>query len=350
MRSKKYWALGAAVAIVLSACSNTADELPTPIVETPSAVETDGEGNGEGGEGTNGAGQSQRADQVLENISDALDTAYGEMSIDNIRDRIGGPARLSLVAMFKNAERFDTEATNTISAFDPDSTWGTSTDFPRVAMAFTEDPDTGTNDQLLVLAQSDGRENYRLWGFADLVPADVDITFTSDTDSVVKEDGEGLVASPLATVEAYAELLQDAETDLSFEEDGLTTTLHERRDSIAESLGDNGESDLAARALDHGPLTLTTEDGGAVTMGVFEYDVIIERTAAGSTITVADKPGQWMTGEADSTYDVKGTLTSTYLVTVAFYIPPEGGGNIQVIAASSPELVDVTDDDSTDPD
>jgi len=217
-------------------------------------------------------------------------------------------------------------------------------------MVFTENPETGANDQLLVLSQSDGRENYRLWGYADLVPAEVDITFAADTDAIGKDFAETIATSPLQGVEEFAVRLQGGETNVTFEDDQLTSSLHAQRESIAESLGDTGEVSLAARALNHGPLSMATEDGGAVTMGAYEYDVAISRTAAGSTVSVGDELAQWMTGEADSTYDVEGTLTSTYYVTVAFYIPPKGGGNVQVIATSSPELIRVTDDGSTSPD
>lgn len=348
MRNRRYWALGLATALVLSACSTSADDLPTPIVETPTSEETDAGGDNGGEDGS--GGQSQRADQVLDGISDALETAYSEQSIDNVRDRIGGPARLVLDATFENAERFGIEGLEPIPTTDPESTWGTSTELPRVAMVFTENPETGANDQLLVLAQSDGRENYKLWGFAALVPADAEITFASDAESFPKEYHETIAASPVQTVREYAMRLRDEETDVTYEDDGLAISLHDQRDSIGDSLGETGEARLGSRALDHGPITMSTEDGGAVTMGAIEYDVIIERTTAGSTITVGDELAEWMTGEADSTYDVEGTLTSTYLVTVAFYIPPKDGGNVQVIATSSPELVDVTDDESTNPD
>ena len=345
-RTRKYWALAAATAIVLSACSNGPEQLPVVEIEaTEPSEDTSTEP-----ESSTGANQPEGSDKALQGISEALETAYDERSVDNVTNRIGGPARPTLRAIFANAERFDVEDLEPIPTGDPDSLWGSAAGFPRIAMVFAENPDTGVNDQLLVLSQSDGRENYKLWGYAKLLPADAEITFLPDTQSLSRKHSDGIEASPIDTVEAFAQRLQGDDTDLSFAEDPLTVSVEERRDSIAESLGDNGEARLEARALNHGPVTLTTEDGGAVTVGAFEYDVIIERTAAGSTISVADKPGQWMTGEADSTYDVEGTLTSTYMVTVAFYIPPEGGDAIQVIAASSPELIAVTDDDSTNPD
>lgn len=343
---RKQWALALSVGLVLSACSTAPDELPTPIVQTPSGSE-------EATDETvsdNGASQSQRADQVLEVISLALETAYTERSTANVLDRVGGPAKLMLDSMFANAARFGDEGLESISTTDADSTWSTSTDFPRVAMVFTANAETGANDQLLVLSQSNGRQNYKLWGAADLVPADVDITFATDTDAIAKTFAETIATSPEQAVTEFAMRLQGGETDVTFEEDPLTTSLYAQRDSITESLGGTGDVALAGRALNHGPLSMATEDGGAVTMGAFEYDVTINRTTAGSTITVGDELAQWMTGEADSTYDVQGTLTSTYVVTVAFYIPPKGGGNVQIIAASTPELTNVTDNADNSPD
>ncbi|AZQ77096.1 hypothetical protein EJ997_06900 [Flaviflexus ciconiae] len=361
--SRKYWALAAATALVLSACSNDANELPSPSVETPSASATDnGEGTGEPVEGEEtggeeatddtveqGENQSLRADQVLEAISEALDVAYEERSAENVMDRVTGPARRTIEAGFENSDRFGTEV-EPIAMTDADSTWSMSTDFPRVAMVFTENPDTGSNHQLVVLSQVEGRENYKLWGYADLVPADVEITFAADTQSIAKDDKEGIAAPAIQVVTEYAQLLSGDETNVTFEGDSLATSLSEQRESISESLGETGTASVNAEALDHGPMTMATEDGGAVTMGYFNYDVEIDRTSAGSTITVGDELAQWLTEEEDSTYDVQGTLTSTYSVMVAFYIPPQGGGNVQVIATSSPELIEVADDESTNPD
>ncbi|AZN29892.1 hypothetical protein EJO69_05930 [Flaviflexus salsibiostraticola] len=351
--NRKFWALAVAGGLVLSACSSSPEELPTPVVESPTASEGETpEGETESGEGEtdSGSGQSQRADQVLAGIAEALATAYDERSTATVLDRIGGPAQLTLEAVFANAERLGIEDIEQVSTSDADSTWSSSSDFPRVAMVFTENPETGTNDQLLVLSQSDGRENYRLWGYADLVPAEVDITFATDTEAIDK-DGDGTLAtSPRQGVEEYAMRLAGTDTSVTYEEDQLTSSLHAQRDSIAESLGDTGEVSIAARALNHGPLSMATEDGGAVTMGAFEYDIAIARTEPGSTVSVGDELARWMTGEADSTYDVEGTLTSTYQVTVAFYIPAKGEGNVRVIATSSPELINVVDDGSTNPD
>ncbi|WP_182354472.1 hypothetical protein [Flaviflexus huanghaiensis] len=350
--NRKFWALAIAGGLVLSACSTESDDVPTPVVETPTAEgETGAEEETGEGETDSGAGQSQRADQVLDGIAGALDKAYEERSTLPVIDRIGGPAQLTLEAIFANAERFDVdELEPVVSTSDAASTWSSSSDFPRVAMVFTENPETGSNDQLLVLSQSDGRENYRLWGFADLVPAEVDITFATDTEAVPADETETLATSPRQGVDEYAMRLADSETDVTYEDDQLTSSLYSQRDSIAESLGDTGEVSVAARVLNHGPLSMATEDGGAVTMGAFEYDISIARTEPGSTVSVGDELARWMTGEADSTYDVEGTLTSTYQVTVAFYIPAKGEGNVRVIATSSPTLINVADDGSTNPD
>lgn len=350
--NRKFWAMAAATAIVLSGCSDSGDELPTPVVESPTATQTDAEGNstGEDGGDDENASQSQRADQVLEGVSEALATAYDERSTSDVGDRIGGPAKQALDVIFSNAGRFQIEELTPVPTTDPDSTWSTSANFPRVAMVFTENPETGSNDQLLVLSQSDGRENYKLWGYAGLVPADLEITFATDTEAIAKDYSQTIATSPMQGLDEYAARLQGDETDVTYDDDALTASLHEERDSINESLGETGEATIAARALNHGPLSMATEDGGAVTMGALEYDVVIDRTTAGSTITVGDELAHWLNGEADSTYDVKGTLTSTYFVTIAFYIPPQGGGNVQVIATSSPELTSVTDDESTNPD
>lgn len=350
---RQYWALAIATTMVLGACSD-ADELPTPSVETPSTSSTEGtDGTEEPSDDatiTEGEGQSQRADQVLEAISTALDQAYEERTTENIVERINGPARQTIEAEFANAERFGTEDLAPVPLTDAASTWSTSADFPRVAMVFTENPETGSNDQLVVLSQVNGRSNYKLWGYADLVPAEADITFATDTDAIAKDSAEGLATSPLQALNEYADRLRGDSTSVTYEDDALTSSLHAQRDSISDSLGETGTVSIDARALNHGPLSMATEDGGAVTMGSLEYDVSIDRTVSGSTITVGDELAQWMTGEADSSYDIQGTLTSTYYVTVAFYIPARGEGNVQVIATSDPVLMNVTDDASTNPD
>ena len=143
----------------------------------------------------------------------------------------------------------------------------------------------------------EGRENYKLWGYADLVPADAEITFAADTQSIAKDDKEGIAAPAIQVVTEYAQLLSGDETNVTFEGDSLATSLSEQQESISESLGETGTASVNAEALDHGPMIMATEDGGAVTMGYFNYDVEIDRTSAGSTITVGDELAQWLTEE-----------------------------------------------------
>lgn len=332
---KKLIATGAVLAL-LAGCSGDSDPIPTPSAEK-TATETEAPE----------VGQSERAEQVLSSLSERIDEVRTSKSLENADDRLTGPAKVALQAELVLADKIsDDVVLSHISTEGANSTWGASDSFPKVAMAFTEDPDHPA--QLLTLVQVNGQMNYRLWGFAELFASEKPLSFKMDSETVNEKSAEGLIASPTEVGDEYAKFLNGEESSLTFAKDPFATSLMERRDMLTESIGETGNVSVPVERLNHGPLSVRTEDGGVVSMASYQYKIDIERTTPGSTITVGEAIAVWMTGDPqENRYNVKGKLTATYNVMVAFHIPTEG--DPVVIAASRPDLMNVTDDEGANP-
>lgn len=336
---KRQGALLVSAALLLAACDNPANEIPEPTAQPE--------------ETTEGSFHSDNADEILAAVQESLDSVRENVEVsDSAKERIMGPALRSIQGETRVASRTgDEKFLTTVTTDGANSTWGAAGQYPRVAMAFANEPDGENAAQLLVLVQTRGQSNFRLWGYAHLFSSDNSYEFDSSTTSVDANDGKGLVASPVEVGDDYVNRLNNRESEFSFTDDPLSTSLEEQRSSLAESVEGTGEYSLEpVRETDQGPISISTEDGGAVSMSVYSYDMVITRTVAGSTITVGE-PLATMVGADEGTYDVQGKLRAHYQVMVAFYIPPEGSKeDIVVLGASAPSLFLVEDDASANPD
>lgn len=323
-----------AIALVAAGCSGANDPLPTPVVEETENQTTDADG----------VPQSERADQVLQAVGESLDKVFEAKSIEGSEDRITGPAAEALKAEFSLNERFGSEITK-ITTEGAASSWAASEDFPRVAMAVTNEAEGENSPQLLVLSQEDGKANYKLWGFASLFPRETELEFSTDTEALAPTNGEGLVASPEDVVAQYGLRYSGVAVDVPFGIDALQQSISDKRKGLRASVGETGNATIVGRRkADVAPLSISTTDGGAVTMAPFEYELKIERTDPEATITVGDQLAMAINGSKDETsYEVQGELVATYDLMVAFYIPPADGGEVMAIAASTPYLRSITD-------
>lgn len=328
-----------AIALTIAGCSGgTGREIPTPIVEETQNQTEDAEG----------VRQSERADQVLEALGESLEKVYEAKDVEVGADRITGPAAATLTAEFKHNTNFGWPIT-AITTDGAASSWAASDDFPRVAMAVTSEVDGDNAPQLLVLSQADGKDNYKLWAFASLFPRDEELEFSADASSIAADDKAGLVASPEEVVDQYGSRYSGVEVDVPFGVDALQRSISDKRKALRASVGESGNATIIGRRkADVVPLTISTTDGGAVTVAPFEYNLIIERTDPEATITVGDQLAMAMNGSKDETsYEVQEKLTATYDLMVAFYIPPADGGEVVAIAASQPYLRSITDSGTT---
>lgn len=332
---KKRYALLPLV-LVLAACDNPANEIPTPAAETSSAETTQDS-------------HAQRAEQVIEALSGPIEAIADAESLEAAADRLTGPAQRALTTEVSHSARFENPDMLTKLSFEgAQSSWGSSAEYPRVAMAFTNETEGRNTGQLLVMTQENAQANYKLWGYSELFPGEQAFEFAPDSESVPADFADGIVASPAQVGEAYATLLNGDPSDLPFVGSPLTNSIRQQRADMTEAVGDVGEASYVATPLTaQGVMTVRTQNGGVVTMMTYGLDATIKRTVEGSTITLGESLSRYL---GDEPYEVQGTLTSHSEIMVAFYISPEDTQRIVVLGASEPVMYSISDDETTNPD
>jgi hypothetical protein len=194
---------------------------------------------------------------------------------------------------------------------------------------------------LRVFRSVTARDPYGLWGELSLLPGaslpDLASPLTG-TPVIAPGDGKGLVAAPSAVVGAYAGALTAGSTAASqfapdqFREQVAGQTAEDRRKlGGAEKLAEVGNQH---RPSADGLVALRTQDGGALVVAALEqlYDVKV-RAGAGS-VTVIRPDVAVLAG----TSSINHSLRRTSVETLAFRVPPAGGGAVTVIAAAKTDV------------
>lgn len=326
----------AALALAAGCLAACAQELPqpdpAPAAQTPSA-----------------ALDADRLERILGEVQATVDEADEALDPALLEERVAGPALEKRTAEYALAKASEGEYAPTPLTMDTQVDAVAATEsFPRTVVSVSQIPEGGNLPLLTVLRQEDARSQYKLWGWAELFPGvEMPPTATPDTGSPeVPADAEGLVLSPEQTVAAFAERLgnPDAENADLFTEDPFTESYRNRVAEWNTLIEAAGEASASAAPGPHGVAALATVDGGAVVVGTVAWDLTIRKTVAGSTLRMGADIGALM---GDDT-EVRGTVTGRYLATVAFYVPPAGEEQIQVLGASQ-ALTEVSRDDEAAP-
>ena len=192
---------------------------------------------------------------------------------------------------------------------------------------------------LRVFRSVTARDPYGLWGELSLLPGASLPALASPltgTPVVAAGDGRELVAAPAAVVAAYAKALTAGSTATSqfapdqFREQVAGQTAADRR-----KLGLQGIANVANqhRPSADGLVALRTLDGGALVIAALEqlYDIKV-RGGAG---VVALDPDLAALARTSS---IRRGLRRTSVETLAFRVPPAGGGVVSVIAAAKADV------------
>jgi hypothetical protein len=192
---------------------------------------------------------------------------------------------------------------------------------------------------LRVFRSVTARDPYGLWGELSLLPGaslpDLASPLTG-TPVVAPGDGKGLVAAPSAVVAAYAKALTAGSSATSqfapdqFREQVAGQTAADQRKLGAEGIGDVANRH---RPSADGLVALRTQDGGALVIAALEqlYDV----KARGRTGVVGLDADLAALARTSS---ITGSLRRTSVETLAFRVPPTGGGVVSVIAAAKADV------------
>jgi hypothetical protein len=192
---------------------------------------------------------------------------------------------------------------------------------------------------LRVFRSVTARNPYGLWSELSLLPGASlpDLASPlSGTPVLAPGDGKGLVAAPSAVVASYARALTAGSTATSqFAPDQFRQQVAGQTAADRRKLGVAGIASVSNqhRPSADGLVALRTQDGGALVVAALEqlYDV---KVRAGSGVVSLD-PDLAALARASS---VGRSLRRTSVETVAFRVPPAGGGVVTVIAAAKADV------------
>ena len=336
MRTTRRTFMGAASAALggafLAACSQDVPQVDTPTSSATAVPVLD----------------SQRLATVLARIQKGLEAADSAKSSDDLVGYLTGPA-----ARIRGESYTLATASSNDSVIDPLTTTsqaeavGLTTSFPRTALTVTEGTDTSNVPYLLALTEETARDPYEMWGWAQLFNGvEVPSTATPSVGSAqVGADTTGLIATPEETLAAYVDALNDPSdaNGTAFADDALRQRVAAER---SPDVSTAGEITVTASAGSDGFRGLLTTDGGAIVMTTLGFDTTYKLTVAGAGMTVSAQIASLLSGDAA----VRGTVTATYDIMIAFSIPPKGGdAAVSTVLGATLVLAGATRDDSQAP-
>lgn len=326
---------GVTAALVLAGCA-----IPLPEVEAEPAPE-----------GPQPALDEPRTDRMLDAVAAAIAAADEAQDSELLEPRVTGPALQTRAAEYRLAEATaDSEDPTSPQPLTTDPqvvVMGNSQEWPKTVLVFTTIAD-GMNTPLLIgLEQDAPRDPYHMFAWVRLLPevTTPETAVTAEGSAAVAPDAAGLLLSPEETLTGYADLLQqgeDSDVAGSFADDPFRALVAENNEAIESGVEDAGTYAETFGVRDFAPVSLETVDGGAIVLGALRSDQTYELTEEGGTLTVSSPDVVALEGGEDS-IDVEDSLTATYYLTVAFYVPPESAedGTIQVLGAER-ALAEVT--------
>lgn len=292
-----------------------------------------------------------RLARVLEEVQATVDEADEARDPELLKPRVGGPALDLRAAEYKLAEATDGDsAPDALTTAPQVSAVPAAEDFPRPAVVITEVPEGANLPLLLVLAQAEAREQYKLWGWVTLFPG-IETPAMSHPDAgsaVVPADTDALVVPPSEVLGRYIDTLnkRDSEYAEQFAEDPFKESSRSTTTELDEAIEAAGEATISAAAGDDGPIALATADGGAIVVGELRSTLTLRRTVPGSELRAGGALGALL---GDDT-EVLGTVSGVSDVLMAFYVPPADAEEktIRPLGATT-VLTEVTRDDAEAP-
>jgi hypothetical protein len=315
---------GAALAlVVVTGLASCATPPPQPVPEPEPAVAP-------------AVMSAQQNETVLSDLRRVLDAGDTALDPALLAPRVDGPALAMRTAEYVRSTATAGERTPTALPTGAQAEIvPQSTQWPRVQLVVTEQPDDLQVPRILVLDQASPRDQYRLWGWARLFPG-VSMPTTADADNgspVLAPDAEDLAVPPDEVAAAYTELLAtgtgSAETG-TFAPDPFYDGIAAARTALAASVQEIGTVAETYTPSTDGPLTvLGTVDGGAIVVDSMTTTSTISITLAGGTLTLspfeAALAGVSQAGAA---------LARTYTGVLVFYVPPASSdAQVQLLAA-----------------
>ncbi|PFG40717.1 hypothetical protein ATJ97_3250 [Georgenia soli] len=292
-----------------------------------------------------------RLARVLEDVQATVAEADEARDPELLKPRVGGPALDMRAAEYKLADATDGKSAPDALTTAPQVAAVPATEgFPRPVVVISQVPEGANLPLLLVLEQSDARDQYRLWGWVTLFPG-IETPAMSHPDAgsaVVPADADNLVVPPSDVVARYVDTLNKGDSEYAdqFADDPYKKSRAESTAELDKAIEAAGEAKVSAEPGNDGPLSLATADGGAIVVGELRSNLTLRKTVPGSELRAGGTLGALL----GSNTEVLGTVTGASDVLMAFYVPPSDADDktIRPLGATT-VLMEVTRDDAAAP-
>lgn len=269
---------------------------------------------------------------IISRVAESVETATKERDADALGDRMTGPAKKLRTSQIEVAKKLksDEQVTDLLMTMQS-VTLPSDPEWPRVSLAVSTQPTDLTPPTLYAFEQTSARSDYKLWGWADLLPG-VTLPQFASTDAgaeeVAPDDGESLTMSPSKSVAAYADILseeKDSKFAKNFEDDDFRDFLRKQESAQVKADGwkkSEGKYSFSARPdEDAGVQAMRTVDGGAIVMGAINSSQVIQLQEKAE----APPSNGFVTQKAlFGDQEVTNVLRTKYVDVVALYVPPSG--------------------------
>lgn len=323
-----------ALALTLAACGPEPVPEPreVPTADSPAAVL-----------------DQDQMDAILADVTETLAAADAASDAEQLAGRVTGPAAAMRTAEYELARI--SEGENPVTPLVTDAQVaivGATSEWPRLVQVVTAIPEGSNLPLLMTLVQSGPRARYELWSWVQLLPGtEMPPTVNPATGSPqIPADTDTLAVPPQELLERYVDVLtkEDSEHADAFAEDQLRTRFAEDLKALSEGAAEAGKAEQSAAVTENGTHALGTHDGGAIVVGAIERTLVLTRTVEGATLSA----GSTLAYGGDP--EVEGSLTATYLISLAFHVPAAGSEDQIRLLGVEQVLTGVERDDSVSPD
>ncbi|WP_125774260.1 hypothetical protein [Antribacter gilvus] len=268
--------------------------------------------------------------EVVTSVSTVLEKASAENNTAVLAERLAGPAlasrtsQLTVAAAIGDAKYVTPLPSQMVQIVVPvTETW------PRTSYGVSKQEGTKT-PALVVMDQPTARDPYKLWAWVRLIPGITLPQFAPpDVGSEAPAaDDASLIMTPADAVAQYADVLTTGDTSAfapAFEPDVFRKQV---TDKVAEQLAvenfaaAEGKYTVTFTPRGDAPVhAVRTLDGGAVVIGVLDATDLVTVQTGGTAPPSPNFPSQKVHFGAQP---VTNVLRTTYLDTVALYVPPAG--------------------------
>lgn len=276
---------------------------------------------------------------VLDEIRSTVSGADEDLDAEALEERASGPfleQRTAAYDVKDSAEDFELPPAIADGEMVVNFTAATDT-WPRATSVIVEDSET-EQTQLLVLTQSDARDDYTVWSQTVLQPgAEIpEIADPREGSALVGPAASGYRLPPEEVAGAYADVLSqgdEADSAGAFADDAFVSQVRSNQSSQREELQSGGAEVSFSYEGDDSQITaMEAADGSAVVTGVVEAESTISPDSTESTtgtLTIPS-PAADVVGESETSED----LSQTSMVVATWVVPAGEDDPIRLVGVN----------------